>query len=228
MGRLPMVGLAMTSGVLLGSCHVALQQNSDVCTPGDAVCRNSDVLVRCDDNHVREIINCADFCVANYGPDYVSRGCDSTKPDNPCNCKYDAIDGMIAECYPNERWCAGPDSITWCNTDNNEWGHLETINCSQYCHLTYGPDYYSWEGCDDQNAENPCQCVYDIIDGMFAECLPGEVECAGNGQLAVCTESYYFEYRNCADVCVETRGEGSVSEGCSDDSQDNPCLCTED
>ncbi|MFC1655015.1 hypothetical protein ACFL2F_04340 [Myxococcota bacterium] len=96
-------------------------------------------------------------------------------------------------------------------------------NCEDFCNDTYGYDAYS-KGCDDQAAE-PCQCEYDIIDGDIGECTPGDIECVDEWTLATCDDNgWHWTRQNCNDYCREQFGEYSHSFGCSAEAE-NPCMC---
>jgi hypothetical protein len=225
------VGTALASGLglLLGAgCTVAFEENPEVCTTGDAMCRDVDTLVFCDENHVRRVVNCDDYCVANYGEGFVSHGCNAANTDNRCQCDYDGLDGMIAQCYADELFCQGTESITYCDLEGgyDEFtGTPRTVTCDAYCKLTLGPDYSSYLGCSEEDPENLCQCEYDILLGDIAECVPSDLLCLDDGRIAICTDSYYYEYFNCSEKCVEDLGQGAISMGCDAAAAENPCEC---
>ncbi len=221
------VALASGFGLLLGAgCQVALEENPDTCTAGDAVCENASTLVLCDENLVRQVINCDDYCVANFGTEWVSHGCDAGVSDNQCQCEYDILDGGIGACTPEEIYCNDAQSITYCELPAGDtWGTPVTVTCDEYCHLTLGPEYSSPLGCDANLTENLCQCEYDILDGAVAQCNPGELECIGDSQLGLCNEFYTFDYILCADKCVADLGEGAISLSCDATDPTDPCNC---
>ncbi len=225
------LGTALTAGagLLLGAgCTVAFEENPDACTEGDAMCRNTDTLVFCDENHVRQVVNCNDYCVAHYGADYVSHGCNAENTDNRCQCDYDGLDGMIAQCYPDELFCSDAEYITYCDMEESYdpyMGTPRTVTCDAYCKATMGPDYSSYLGCTADNPENPCNCEYDMIDGDIAECMPSDLLCLEDGRVAICTDSYYYEYFVCSDKCVIELGEGAISLGCDATLPEDPCRC---
>jgi hypothetical protein len=229
-GRLA-VGAAVASGLglLLGAgCTVPLEENPDVCTTGDAMCRDVDTLVFCDENHVRQVVDCNDYCVANYGVDWTSHGCSAENADNRCQCDYDQIDGMIAQCYPDEIYCQDEEYITYCDMTQGYGdftGTPATLTCDQYCKTTLGPDYSSYLGCTADNTGNLCNCEYDMIDGDIAECVPSDILCMDGGQVAICNDSYYYDYFNCTDKCVTDQGEGAISLGCDPAVTEDPCQC---
>jgi len=224
------VGVAVASGLglMLGAgCTVPLEEDPNVCTVGDAMCRDAGTLVFCDENHVRQVVNCEDFCVANYGVDYISHGCNAENADNRCQCDYDQIDGMIAQCYPDEIYCQDAEYITYCDMNSGyaDFGTPATVTCNEYCQLTLGPGYVSYQGCTADSTEDLCNCVYDIIDGDIAECSPADILCMDGGQVAICNASYYYDYFACADKCITDLGEGAISQGCDPVAAENPCQC---
>ncbi len=225
--------LALASGVAAGAaglllnagCQVALEQNPDACEPGETTCQDGATLVQCDRNSVRRIIDCHDYCVAEHGPDWSSRGCTPGGPD-PCQCVYDIIDGEIAMCTPDELYCADDWNVTFCDVPEGEtWGTPDTISCAAYCQRTRGTNWTSFNGCDAALGEYLCQCAEDIIDGGIAMCTPDELRCLGDGELAICNDESFFDYYFCGDVCVTELGEGAISLGCDDTDAQDPCLC---
>jgi len=220
------VALASGLGLLLGGCQVAMEENPDACTAGEVMCQSSDILVQCDRNAVEHVINCDDYCVAQYGPEWVSYGCNAALPENHCQCNYDILDGEIASCTPEELYCADTASITYCDVPEGEtWGTPLTVTCTEYCRLTLGPDYSSYEGCNADNPENLCSCVYDVLDGGIAQCTPGELQCLDDGQLATCNADSSFDYVLCSDKCLADLGEGAISLSCDATDAEDPCTC---
>lgn len=226
-----MLGTAITAGAALfagAGCTVAFEENPEVCTVGDAMCRDSDTLVFCDENHVRQVIDCDDYCVANHGEDWKSFGCNAANTDNRCQCDYDGLDGMIAQCYPEEIYCQDAEFITYCDLENGYdpyTGTPRTVTCDTYCKETMGPYYSSYLGCTPENPENLCNCEYDMIDGDIAECTPSQLLCLDDGRVAICTDSYYYEYFVCSEKCVDELGEGAISLGCDATDATDPCIC---
>lgn len=221
--------LAGAAGMAASGCTVTFQENNDVCTPGDAMCRDAATLVTCDENHVRQIIDCNEYCVTHYGENYKSYGCNADSAANPCACDYDQLDGMIAQCEPDEIYCIDQENIHYCDMSAGmeNWGTPAQASCNEYCRTVYGPDFVSKGGCTGEDPENPCNCDYDVLDGDIAECLPSEILCIDNGNVAICNDSYFYDYFNCADKCVADFGNGSTSEGCDAANPQNPCLCTQ-
>ncbi|PKN46121.1 MAG: hypothetical protein CVU59_07010 [Deltaproteobacteria bacterium HGW-Deltaproteobacteria-17] len=220
------VAVASGLGLLLGGCQVALEENPDACTPGEAMCRDAATLVQCDRDAVHHVIDCNDFCVASRGPEWVSYGCNAADSDDPCQCEYDILDGGIGACEPGDLYCSGDQGVTYCDAvEGDVWGTPVTVTCDEYCHLTFGPDYSSLLGCDAGLPDNICQCEYDIMDGMVAECEPGDLMCLDDGQLAICSDYYSYDYIPCSDKCVADLGEGAISLSCDATDAADPCTC---
>lgn len=221
------IALASGFGLLLGAgCQVALEENPDACTAGEAECRDAGTLVQCDRDAVQHIIDCNDYCVANHGAGWVSYGCDADSSNDPCQCVYDILDGGIGACEPGDLYCSDDQSVTYCDAaEGVVWGTPVTVTCDEYCHLTLGPDYSSWLGCDANQTDDICQCEYDIMDGVVAECEPGDLMCLDDGQLAVCSEYYSYDYIPCSDKCVADLGEGAISLSCDAADAEDPCNC---
>jgi hypothetical protein len=106
--------------------------------------------------------------------------------------------------------------------------HLEEIiDCSVWCLQNYGSEY-TFTGCSQNSAEEPCFCEYDIILGVEAECTPGDLYCSSE-KIYICEDlSGYNDYvgYDCNDYCIETFGSYSSSTGqCNMDDSTNPCEC---
>lgn len=224
--RLMLRLLATGAAGLASACTVSFEENENACTPGDAMCRDAQTLVLCDENHVRNVIDCNAYCVANYGENYRSYGCDAASAENPCACDYDQIDGMIAQCQPDEIYCIDAERIHYCDMSAGmeEWGIPAEATCNDYCKNVYGPDYYSAGGCTGEVPDNPCNC-YDMLDGDIAQCQPSEILCLDGGQVAICNDLQTYDYFQCSDKCVADFGEGAVSQGCDAADAANPCQC---
>ena len=164
---------------------------------------------------------CEDYCDAMYDIDAYSTGCDA-EADDPCGCEYDIIDGDIADCNPGDFYCQDEQTVAICN--DNRWSWDEQ-NCNTYCEETYGYGYVSY-GCDS-DAEEPCDCIYDIMDGVVAECTPGDAQyCQDDETLWVCADDRYsFEQKDCQLWCEEEFGEDYWSTTCDMSDVDNPCGC---
>ena len=119
-------------------------------------------------------------------------------------------------CYPNDLYCADDATVFICG---DRW---EEVDCNALCQETHGLDWYS-EGCNAE-AEDPCQCVYGMLDGEPVECPPGDVICYDDQNVGVCTEGGWYESQECELVCDESFGPESTSMGC-DATADDPCLC---
>ena len=155
-----------------------------------------------------------------YGLDSYTNGCDA-EADDPCMCEYDIIDGDIAECTPGDFYCLDDQNVAICNDDYWSWTEQ---NCNDYCHEVHGPEYSSY-GCDSQ-AEEPCDCVYDVMDGMIAECTPGESYCVDDDTVVVCDDDEYsWTEHDCDAYCTDTFGEDYYATGCDAENQTNPCGC---
>jgi hypothetical protein len=188
----------------------------DPCWPNDLFCQDASTVVFCDEDWAPT--SCAEHCAEQYGPGFTSLGCDQNVAENPCQCTEDILDGIAASCTPGDVTCADSSTLVTC-VDGVE----QSTSCNEHCVATMGPDYYS-EGCDAARADNPCGCVYGMVDGGMIDCEPGDVWCADEATLAVCTDHDYT-YRACADVCVETLGEGATSAGCDAEREADPCGC---
>lgn len=223
-----MMHLAAVSatGLTVSACTVSFQENQNVCTPGEAMCQDSDTLVMCDDNHVRHVIDCNTYCVANYGENYVSDGCNASNKENPCACNYNQIEGFIAQCQPNEIYCVDGEHIHYCDMSlgMENWGTPAETTCTEYCKAVYGPHSKSVGGCTEEDPENPCNC-YDLLDGDVAQCQPSEILCIDEGQVAICNDLMTYDYFQCDEKCVADFGEGAISQGCDVSRVDNPCQC---
>ncbi|MBU1221918.1 hypothetical protein KKF34_11000 [Myxococcota bacterium] len=121
--------------------------------------------------------------------------------------------------------CATPHVGEFCN-ENLE---RTIVNCWDYCENGY--DIVLDATCTG-NAENPCSCRYDTIDGMIGECYDGDFYCLEDG-ISWCEATGgdygYYETRSCQDHCTEEFGPEFVSHGaCSNENPENPCNCEYD
>lgn len=121
------------------------------CEPDDVYCADTETLVTCPD-YYEVYQRCDEHCVATFGPQSVSSGCDASVADNPCQC-YDMLDGDVAACMPGDIECWGETILAVCN----ESAYFDSVDCSVYCASTYGADYISL-GCD-VTLEEPCNCA---------------------------------------------------------------------
>jgi hypothetical protein len=191
------------------------------CEPGDVACENDYTVSFCGEDETWSHQDCYEYCQENFGWDYWSWGCDAQAED-PCQCQYDIIEGIIAECTPGEFYC-GDEQTAWvCFEEGFEF---EAMYCEEYCHERFG-EYVSSGGCYDQ-ADVPCKC-YDIVDGDVAECTPGDLMWCTDGTTArVCGEDgWEWTYQDCSLHCLINYGHGSQSGGCNEDNGDNFCSCS--
>jgi hypothetical protein len=191
------------------------------CTPGDIVCKDEITLATCDQHGMTwNEQNCHDFCTATHGHNYYSRGCDM-QAEEPCQCEYDIIEGDMPACTPGDIQCVDESTMATC--DENGWDWV-TKNCEEYCNETYGIDAYSL-GCDAQ-AEEPCQCETDIMDGIAPSCSPGELWCADTDTVIVCDDDgWNWSEVDCNTWCTDTFGEDYYATECDDTDPDNICGC---
>lgn len=112
--------------------------------------------------------------------------------------------------------CADDWTVELC--DENAWS---AQSCDDYCLENMGPGSYSM-GCNAE-AEDPCQCEYDILDGIDVGCYPGDVRCVDDWTVETCEEGYP-EVQSCHDWCVEQYGWEYTSERCDASSEDF-CNC---
>jgi hypothetical protein len=133
-----------------------------VCEPGDLMCTDAYTLATCVDwNWVWEEQDCHEYCRDLLGPDAYSIGCDALAED-PCQCQYDVVVGVMPECSPGAFQCSDEDTVVICEEDAWTWTEHD---CDTWCTDTFGEDYYA-EGCDPGNeSDNPCGCKYGIVDG---------------------------------------------------------------
>ncbi len=214
------------------------------CQPGDLMCvEDNGTLAICTDEYYFEYVDCDTYCVEEYGPDFISMGC-NVEADEPCQCEYGVLPGEPVECFVGEEGCLNATDLTRCipygdedpADHEGEPGYMESITCDDYCAETYGPDWYSPLGCQeddpDENGEL-CNCEYGIIDGDIAECYVGEEQCISGTDLLRCvpfsegSETGYPESIDCNDYCAETYGLDWYSAlGCqADDPDENGELC---
>ncbi len=189
------------------------------CPPGTLACDEM-ALWTCDQDGRWQGQDCEALCDQRGGLDSYSQGCDATAED-PCLCEYDIIDGDIAECTPGQFACLDDGQVQICNDDSYSW---TTQACSEYCQETHGAEFISY-GCDDQ-AEEPCLCDYDMLDGVWAGCEPDEVYCQDEDTLMVCAaDRYSYDEKACTDYCIEVFGQDYYPTGCDTSDADNLCGC---
>lgn len=72
-------------------------------------------------------------------------------------------------CEPGEVWCDDPETVVICNDDGSA---ANETDCADYCLETTGYEPYAYE-CNAE-AEDPCQCEYDIVSGCTATVYPSD------------------------------------------------------
>lgn len=185
------------------------------CDDGEVRCHDGRTVQRCQDEEWTSQ-SCDDYCRDNYGPDAYSEGCDAEAAD-PCQCQYDIIGGVVAECEPGDIMCQDEGTLLVC-----EGGYdYVTYNCHERCREEHGPEWSS-AGCDT-DADDPCQCFYDVLEGDAPVCTPGDMYCRDDGTIMICEDDMLVS-RSCDDLCREEHGEGWSSAGC-DVEADDPCQC---
>jgi hypothetical protein len=99
----------------------------------------------------------------------------------------------------------------------------ESRDCQDYC-----ADWYTHSNGCDADAEYPCQCEFDVIDGVTAGCAPGQFTCIDEHTASICIEHYYdWEEVDCEAYCQGYFGDQATSEGC-DPEAETPCQCNVD
>ena len=190
------------------------------CDPGLLRCDTGALMVCNEDGEGWTGQNCDAYCQEMYGTNAYSTGCEAEAAD-PCQCQYDITPGVMAECTPGDFMCDQDESqVQICQDNAWEW---TTVNCDDYCREVHGPDYYSM-GCDNADPE-PCQCEYGMIDGMMAECSPGEIQCQDDDTVKICEDSWSFTTYDCQDWCEATYGAESSAGDCDATEVENPCNC---
>ena len=189
----------------------------------------------------------------DYEPWISLAWCDQ-EADQPCQCMYDSVPGVMHECCPEDMFCAGPDKLTFC-TDGEMFSGLK---CRDYCLAFFGPEYTpcicseadldnicgcatSHEGRDCSEPENSCyrdnpytEYTYSCVDDLNAfgcwENEKREIDCLSvcNGHLedAICDTIWYsrYEYINGDYVTRASCGSGCRCEYAY--LHDNPPECT--
>jgi hypothetical protein len=155
-------------------------------------------------------------CLANYS----GKTCEPGQVlDSSGNC----VGPDPNDCLPGQQYCDEAGNLVVCNDDGESWTPQD---CNATCVDQHGSRGYS-TGCDAQ-ADDPCQCEYDIIDGDIAECTPGEVQCRGEETVAFCQENgWEWLETECGDYCQEIYGNEAYSLGCNAEAED-PCQCESD
>jgi hypothetical protein len=167
---------------------------------------------------------CNDYCFEEFGPDYSAFGvCDMNNHDNPCDCQYDVMDGIIAQCDEGDFYCTEDDSISICDASGM---HVEKT-CDEYCEEEWGSDLFiSGSNCSDSTTDEPCDCYYGVLDGAVAECTVDDIICVSDKTLGVCEDGYTYSNTRCEEICANENN--STSAGCDTENKENPCLCEEE
>lgn len=123
-----------------------------LCTPGDIMCFDDRTVGLCDVSYGDFVPqDCNEYCVATYGYDYYSLGCDATAAD-PCRCEYGMTDGGVAACEPGDVICLDEATLGVCD---DSWSYAP-FDCDARCVEQHGAGATS-AGCDAAVAD-PCQC----------------------------------------------------------------------
>jgi hypothetical protein len=192
-----------------------IEGDVDPCYPNDAYCQDERTVVFCDDDWAPQ--DCEAYCDELLGSiDAFSNGCNAEAED-PCQCEYGIEDGIMAHCDVGEVVCADEMTVGVC-VDGVDFTYQD---CNERCVAEHGSDWIS-PGCNAE-AEDPCQCMYGIVDGEMVECSPGDVRCAEDGTFAVCVDNMW-SWRSCEDYCDEMYGPDATSGGC-DVTAEEPCMC---
>jgi hypothetical protein len=205
-----------------GNC-VPPDDDDDECVPGTIYCVDNDNFMSCNDTGDGwESTTCETYCLETMSEsDFPSwRGCDAAS-DDPCQC--DIVDGGLPFCSPGEMECLDEYTLSTCD-ENISW---VVTDCNQYCQETAEEPGMGWSmGCD-VNAEDPCQCEYDIIMGEMFMCTPGDIWCQDQETVAICNDdSFSWSEVGCYDYCVENFGEDYYPTGCDIANEaDNICGC---
>lgn len=150
------------------------------------------------------LIGC--YMRTDYSPETPDSGPDGDPDGDPPGCD----DGALR--------CVDDYVLEICG--DGEW---QERDCNEVCTNEEGFGYSA--GCNAE-ADDPCQCEYDIPAGVPAVCSPSEVNCADVNTLEYC-EDGEFVTQNCDDWCLEQYGDFSYSAGC-DESADELCQCEYD
>lgn len=189
---------------------------------GEALCVDASTLLVCTSGVPPTPRDCDEVCRDQHGSHAYSLGCD-VAADDPCQCEYDMIDGGAPACMPGDVECTDTYTLTTCGDD----GIPTSIDCNEQC-ATSTPDGWGYSmGCN-VDAEDPCQCEYDIVGGVAPACMPGDVMCADDQTLAVCNDGYWYENIDCDAHCQQTLQDPyAYSLGCDMGAED-PCQCQYD
>lgn len=192
----------------------------DECIAGLLWCDNLTLYACKDDGSGWISQDCNAYCEETLGFGGYSTGCDF-QADDPCMCEYDIILGDMPACTPGDIQCFDEKTLATCDDNGWEW---VTQDCEEYCNQTYGIDAYSL-GCDAQ-AEEPCQCETDIMDGIAPSCTPGELYCQDTDTVMVCDDDgWTWSEVECNTWCTDTFGEDYYATECDGTDEDNICGC---
>jgi hypothetical protein len=130
----------------------------------------------------------------------------------------DGDGGLPPACDDGALRCADSSTVETC--ESGEW---VAESCGEICAEAYGPMGYSL-GCDAA-ADDPCQCMDDIIAGEMVVCTPGDIMCLDEWTLGRCDDAAWdWVPQDCNTYCAETFGYDYYSLGCDTDAED-PCMC---
>ncbi len=153
-------------------------------------------------------VGCKDEGVTKYNPPVVQQeqGEEESSQSQPF---------VTPPCESGEQACLSEEEFKACDED----GAWQAKDCDEFCEEELGYGYIS-DGCNEETAENICQCRYDMIEGDWA-CMDGEEYCSSEETLQIC-EDGAFEPVDCQDYCVETFGNDYYSKGCE---TEGACEC---
>lgn len=123
------------------------------CEPGDVICGDDGMAQICTDEWYWDLRSCDEICREEHGPEWSSAGCDESAED-PCQCRYDIIDGGPMFCEPGEAFCDG-DTVRMVCGDGGEW---TAEDCNALCLESGNPDVVSGS-CEDDGGEAGCVCM---------------------------------------------------------------------
>ncbi|MFH1807731.1 MAG: hypothetical protein ABIJ09_03245 [Pseudomonadota bacterium] len=185
------------------------------CFPGDVYCADDTTLVECGDDYSMNSVDCETYCDAQYGdPAAYSLGCSDDAAD-PCQCQYDLEMGVMAVCMPGDIACESGNVLATCADYDYQ---------RQDCDDTCAAQGQISLGCD-VNAQDPCQCEYDIAIGDVAVCTPGDVICFDEATAGVCNDGQVHDAVPCEEHCRQTQGDDYTSIGCDAQDVNNFCGC---
>lgn len=190
------------------------------CEDGQVRCDGSGLETCVDEEWARR--ECSEICAESHGYEAHSYGCQEGSQDQ-CLCEYGLEQGVAPECNPSDVWCVDEQNVEYCPSPSPSW--MQVTDCNSYCAEMYGPDAFS-PGCDD-NAHDPCQCQYGMVDGGPRECPPGYQSCAGEQSIVVCGENGEHITQSCDQYCTDRYGAEPTASEC-DDTLDDPCQCAYD